>query len=100
VAPAIVGSNCTFKIAAWPGASVSGKLPPEIVKPVPVRAPLTVTAVLPVEERISGCTTGEFTGTVPKATLAELMLSPGTEASNCSAKLCATPPTLAVKVTA
>jgi len=69
-APEAVGSNCTLSVAVWPGASVIGRLAPEIEKPVPDSdAALTVTGTVPVEERTTDCEAGEFTGTFPKATL-------------------------------
>ena len=42
---------------------------------------------------------GEFKFTLPKATLVALMLSVGTPASSCSAKVCVTLLALAVRVT-
>jgi hypothetical protein len=73
VAPEAVGSNCTLSAIVWPGASVIGRLAPEIEKPVPDSdAALTVTGTVPVEDRITGCETGESTGTLPKATLVVL----------------------------
>jgi hypothetical protein len=72
--PEAVGSNCTLSAIVWPGARVMGRLAPEIEKPVPdSEAALTVTGTVPVEERTTGCETGEFTGTLPKATLEVLM---------------------------
>jgi len=72
--PETVGSNCTLSAIVWPGARVTGRVAPEIEKPVPDSdAALTVTGTVPVEERTTGCETGEFTGTLPKATLEVLM---------------------------
>ena len=69
-----VGSNCTLSAIVWPGARVAGRVAPEIEKPVPDSdAALTVTGTVPVEERTTGCEIGEFTGTLPKATLEVLM---------------------------
>ena len=52
-APAVVGANWTYKVAVWPGLSVTGNVMPEMEKPAPVTvAALTVTAAVPVEERI------------------------------------------------
>ena len=69
-APEAAGSNCTLRVIVWPGAKVIGKLAPEIEKPVPdSAAALTVTGMVPVEDRTTGWETGEFTGTLPKATL-------------------------------
>jgi hypothetical protein len=36
--PVAVGANCTCNVIDWVGFSVAGKLPPTIVKPVPVSA--------------------------------------------------------------
>jgi hypothetical protein len=73
-APEAEGSNCTLSAIVWPGARVIGRVAPEIEKPVPDSdAALTVTGTVPVEERTTGCATGEFTGTLPKATLVVLM---------------------------
>jgi hypothetical protein len=53
-APAAVGSNSRLSVTVCPGLRVTGKLAPLIVKPVPVSvAELTVTATLPVEERVT-----------------------------------------------
>jgi hypothetical protein len=52
--PAVVGSNCTVSAAVWPGFKVSGKVAPVTENPIPAAtAPVTVTAELPVEERVS-----------------------------------------------
>jgi hypothetical protein len=81
------------------GFKVSGKGPPETVKPLPVTAAaLTVTAAVPVEDKISDCVAGEFKVTSPKATLVELMLSVGPPVPSCRAKVSATPPALALRV--
>jgi hypothetical protein len=73
-APEAVGSNFTLIAIVWPGARVIGRVAPEIEKPVPDSdAALTVTATVPVEERTTDCAAGEFTGTLPKATLVVLM---------------------------
>ena len=67
---------------------MSGKVAPEIEKPAPVSvAELTVTAAVPVEDRVIDCEVGEFTLTFPKLRLDELTVSVGTAAFNCSAKV-------------
>jgi hypothetical protein len=100
-APAVVGSNCTVSVAAWLGFSVSGKVAPDIVNPVPVRvAALMVTDAVPEEVRVRDCVAGTFIPTLPNATLVELMLSVGVPVFNCRAKVFETPPALAVKVAA
>ena len=81
------------------GFRVRGKVTPEIVKPVPATvAALTVTAAVPVEDRVSVCVVAVFTLTLPKARLDELTLSVGTAAPSCRAKVSATLPALAVRV--
>lgn len=58
--PASVGSNCTLSDTVWPGVSVTGRPPPEIVKFAPViDAALTVTATVPIEESTSDSVTVE-----------------------------------------
>jgi hypothetical protein len=70
------------------------------VKPVPLTVTaLTVTAAVPVDVRINDWVAGEFKFTLPKAIVAAFMLSVGTPAPNCNAKVFATPPALAVSVT-
>jgi hypothetical protein len=72
-APAAGGSNCTLNVVVWPGPSVMGRPSPVIAKPVPVTAAaLTVTGMVPVEERTSGSVAAEFTATLPKARLGAL----------------------------
>ena len=72
-----------------------------IVKPAPVKdAALTVTGIVPVDERTNGCVTAEFTGTVPKVRLLALIPKTGIAAPSSTANVSATPPTLAVNVAA
>jgi len=81
------------------GFRVRGKVAPETVKPVPVRvAALTVTAAVPVEDRVSVCVVAVFTFTLPKDRLDELTLRVGTPGLSCRAKVSATLPALAVRV--
>ena len=91
-----------FSVAAWPGFNVTGKVPPEIAKPAPVTAAaLTVTGTVPVDVKIMGCGVAVvFTTTLPNAKLVALMLSAGTAAFNCRAKVLDTLSALAVIVTA
>ena len=78
VASEDVGSNCTCNVAVCDGFSVIGKLPPTIVKPVPViAAEFTVTGELPVDVKINVCVIGVFTVTLPKLRLAALTVSCG-----------------------
>jgi hypothetical protein len=81
------------------GFTVRGNVAPETVKPVPdTVAALTVTGAAPVEERTSCFVTAEFTGTLPNPRLEVLRPSADTEAPRCKAKVCFTPPMLAVIV--
>ncbi len=99
-APTTVGSNCTLSVVAWLGFSVTGKVAPDNVKPVPVTvAALTVTDAVPVEVKVTDCVAGALSVTLPNATLVALMLSVGTAAFNCRANVWETLPELAVKVT-
>ena len=75
-----MGLNCTVRVAVWPGFRVNGKFAPETVKPAPVtEAALTVTAAVPVDERVIAWLEGELTDTVPNARLAGLTERVGTE---------------------
>ena len=62
-------------------------------------AALTVTAAVPVEFSVTVCVVAEFTDTLPNAKLVVLKLSVGFDAPSCIAKVCDTPPALAVRVT-
>src|ERR1035441_2182656 len=101
-APTAVGSNSTLSVACWPGFNVTGKVLPKIAKPAPVTAAaLMVTGTVPVEVKVTGCGVAVvFTTTLPNAKLVALMLSAGTAAFNCRAKVLDTLPALAVIVTA
>ena len=67
---------------------MSGKLAPEIEKPVPVSvAALMVTAAVPVEDSVIDCVIAVLTDMLPKLRFEELMLSVGTAAFSCSAKV-------------
>jgi hypothetical protein len=68
------------------------------VNPAPDRVDaLIVTAVLPIDDKVSVCVACVFTPTFPKTTLVVLRLSAG-PAVSCRAKICVTPPALAVSV--
>ena len=70
------------------------------MKPVPDSvAELMVTGAVPLEVSVTGNVVGVFTVTLPNARLAGLMVSVGTAAFNCKAKVFDTPPVLAVRVT-
>jgi hypothetical protein len=99
-APVAVGSNCTSRVIARLGFKVTGKVAPDIVKPVPDNvAALMVTGAVPLEVSVTGNVVGVFTVTLPNARLAGLMVNVGTAAFNCRAKVFDTPPVLAVRVT-
>ncbi len=78
---------------------VRGKVAPETVKPLPLTAAaLTVTAAVPVEDRVRVCVVAAFTFTLPKDKLDELMLRVGTAVPSDTAKVSVTLPALAVRV--
>jgi hypothetical protein len=75
-APVDVGRNCTCSVTVCVGFSVTGKLPPTIVKPVPViAAELTVTGAVPVDVNVNDCDVVVFTVTLPKLRLAALTVN-------------------------
>jgi hypothetical protein len=97
----VAGSNFTSSVIARLGFKVTGKVAPDIVKPVPLNAAeLMMTGAVPVEVNVTGSVDAVFTVTLPNAKLAGLMVNVGTAAFNCSAKVLETPPALAVRVTA
>jgi hypothetical protein len=80
-APPAVGSNCTFRVIAWVGLMVIGKLPPTVVKPAPeIAIELTVTGVVPVDFSVSVSVVGVFTATLPKLRLVALTVNCGSAA--------------------
>jgi hypothetical protein len=82
------------------GLSVSGKLAPETVNPLPLTAAaLTVTAAVPVELSVIDCVVALFTASLPNARLVALTPSVGVEAPSCRAKVSDTEFALAVRVT-
>ena len=97
-----VGSNPTFNVAVCPGFNVTGKVVPDSAKPAPVRAAaFMVTGKVPVDVKVKGCSVAAVpTTTLPNVTLVALMVSAGTAAFNCSAKVLDTLPAFAVIVTA
>jgi hypothetical protein len=102
-AAAVVGSNCTSSVTAKLGFKVTGKVAPDIVKPVPLNvAELIVTGAVPAEVKVTGSVDGVFTVTLPNAKLVALMVNVGTvvpAAFSCRANVLETPPALAVRVT-
>ena len=57
-----------------------------------------VRAAVPVELRVTVCVAGVFTGTLPKATLATLVLSTGAGTVNARVKVSVTLPAVAVRI--
>ena len=77
-APAVAGSNCSCRVRICVGFSVTGKLPPRIIKPAPpITAEFTVTGVVPVDVSANDCVVAVFTATLPKLTLAVLIVNCG-----------------------
>jgi hypothetical protein len=77
-APAVAGSNCTFRVTDCPGLKVTGKVAPDNVKPVPVNvAELMVTGAVPVEVSVTGCVDAVFSVTSPKIRLTALSVNCG-----------------------
>ena len=75
-APVDVGRNCTCNVTSWPGFSVTGRLPPTIVKPAPVMvAEFAVTGAVPVDVNVNDCVVDVFTVTFPKLRLAALTVN-------------------------
>jgi hypothetical protein len=80
--PIAVGLNCTFIVSDSVGLSVTGKLPPMIVKPAPATtAEFTVTGDVPVDVRVSDWVVAVFTVTLPKLRLPTLKVSCGLTAA-------------------
>ena len=74
--PVAVGPNCTCKVADCVGFSVTGKLPPTMVKPAPeIAAEFTVTGDVPVEVNVNDCVVAVLTVTLPNVRLAALIVS-------------------------
>jgi hypothetical protein len=68
--------NCTCNVIDWVGFSVTGKLPPTIVKPVPViAAEFTVRGEVPVDVSVNDCVVAVLTVTLPKLRLAALIVN-------------------------
>jgi hypothetical protein len=78
LAPGDVGSNWTCNVIVWAGSSVTGRLPPTIVKPAPViAAEFTVTGEVPVDVSVNDCIVAVFTVTLPKLKFAALTVNCG-----------------------
>lgn len=98
--PATNGLNWTFTLAVSPGFNVRGKVAPEAENPVPVSvAAFTVTDDVPVDESVSVSVAVVLTSTLPKLTLDALTVRIDAAACNCSEKLCARLPALAIRMT-
>ena len=63
-------------------------------------AALTVTAAVPVEDRVTDCVACVLRLTSPKVRLVALMLNVETFEPNCRTKVSVTPPAFALKVAA
>ncbi len=80
-APAAVGSNCTCRATVCVGFSVTGKLPPTVVKPEPeIVAEFTVTGVVPVDFSVSVRVVAVFTAILPKLRLVAFTVNSGSAA--------------------
>jgi len=101
-APTVVGSNTTLTAVDCPGLNVTGKVPPDILKPVPATdTELTVTGTVPMDVKVRDCAVAAvFTVTLPKDKLLALRLRVGTDASSATLKVLDTPPALAVSIAA
>ena len=76
-APAVAGSNCTWRVRVCDGFSVTGKLC-AIEKPAPVMvAEVKVTGEVPLEVKVRDCVVAVFSATLPKLRLAALTVSCG-----------------------
>ena|SRR5579872_6708920 len=96
---AVLGSNCTLRVAVWPGAKVSGGVIPDAVNPVPVIVTeLMVTDKPPDEVKVTDCVAGEFKGTSPNDMLVALTLRTGVLVFSCKVTLLEMPPAVAVNV--
>jgi len=61
-APVLLGSNWTVRVLVCPGNSTTGKPGLASEKPEPeIEAPLTVTAAVPAETRVTVCVVAVFT---------------------------------------
>ena len=73
-APVVAGLNCTVRVTDCFGFSVTGKVAPDTVKPVPdTVAALIVNGPVPLEARVTDCVEEESTVTLPKLKPAGLM---------------------------
>jgi hypothetical protein len=78
-APATVGLNLACSVTDWFGLSVTGKVAPDTLKPVPLTvAALMVTGAVPLDVSVTGCVTGTLSGVLPKFTAAGVTVNCGT----------------------
>ena len=97
--PLTAGLNWTESVAVWPGLRLIGNATPEMEKPAPLTvAEFTVTATVPVDERVSDCVLDELTVTLPNSMIEALNDNVGTTAFNCSATFFEPPLAVAVSV--
>ena len=76
-----MGSNCTLSVTDWFGFKVTGKVAPDMVKPVPVKsAELMVTGAVPLDVKVTGWVEAVFTVTSPKVRVPALSVSCGLSA--------------------
>jgi hypothetical protein len=77
-APVAVGRNFTCKVTDLFGSSVTGTLPPTMVKAAPViDAEFTVTAEVPEDVSVTEAVAAEFTGTLPNLRIEALSVNFG-----------------------
>jgi hypothetical protein len=75
-APVAVGLNCTCSVSDCVGASLTGVVLPNRVKPAPaITAEFTITGAVPVDVNVSDCVVDVFTVTLPKLRLPLLTVS-------------------------
>jgi hypothetical protein len=73
-AAATVGLYCTCNLIDWVGFSVTGKVPPTIVKSAPlIAAEFTVRGEVPLDVSVNDCVVEVFTVTLPKLNVAALI---------------------------
>ena len=95
----VVGVNDKLSVVVWLGFSVSGKVIPEIPKPVPLTLTLlSIRATVPLADSVTGCVAVVFSITLPKATLVVLAFSATVAAFNCNGYVTDTPAAVAVRV--
>jgi hypothetical protein len=98
-APVLAGSNVTASVVVCPGFSVTGKLAPVIVKPVPDSvAELIVSAAVPEDVSVTVCVVVVLTVTSPNDSVVELSVSCGDPPVSCRAKVLLTPAAVADSV--